>query len=188
MVPRVGTEWADLGQSPLSRKHLRHTGNLVRQPLPVCCRHTGKRSDGSGLASDRSNPSRNHVGNTPRSRNRIGWCRSTSFSTGGRSPHPGKRGPFRAVPGVRDGVFWRIPPVPGPARPIPTFSTVAAADKKWHQGPRAVLGVSEGGIRLGDPQALLARFFTNLLEWKHKYFLGLRWTWRRRFNENTVLC
>jgi len=29
---------------------------------------------------------------------------------------------------------------------------VAAADRKW--SARAVLGVSEGGIRLGDPQAL----------------------------------
>jgi len=57
-----------------------------------------------------------------------------------------------AVPGVRDRVFRRIRPVPGPARPIPTFSTVAAADRKW--SPRADLGVSEGGIRLGDPQAL----------------------------------
>jgi len=51
--------------TPPSRKHLRHMGNLVRQPLSVCCRHAGKRSDGSGLASDRSNPSRNHVGSLP---------------------------------------------------------------------------------------------------------------------------
>jgi len=41
-----------------------------------------------------------------------------------------KRDPFRAVPGVQDRIFRRIRPVPGPARPILKFSTVAAANRK----------------------------------------------------------
>jgi len=80
MCPRVGTDWADLRQSPPSKKRLRHTGNHLRQLLPVCCRHGWKRWGGSRLASDRSNPSRKHVGNAPRSHNAVGWCRSISSS------------------------------------------------------------------------------------------------------------
>jgi len=47
-------------------------------------------------------------------------------------------GQFRVVPGVRDGIFWWIRTVPGLARPIPTFSTVVAANHTC--GPRCVRG------------------------------------------------
>jgi len=85
MCPRLGTDRADLRQSPPPplRKRLRHTVNHIRQLLPVCCRLDGKRLGGSGLASDRSNPSRKHVGNSPRSHNVVGCCPSTSSSTTG---------------------------------------------------------------------------------------------------------
>jgi len=43
MCPRVGTDQADLRQSPPpSRKRLRHTGNHLRQLLPVYYRHAEK--------------------------------------------------------------------------------------------------------------------------------------------------
>jgi len=44
MCPRVGTNRADLRQSPPSRKRLRHNGNHLRQLLLVCCHHGGKRT------------------------------------------------------------------------------------------------------------------------------------------------
>jgi len=109
-----------------SRKHLR-LGNHLLQLLPVCCHHGEKRWGGSRLALDRSNPSRKHVGNSPRSHNAVGWCRSTSSSMGGRAPHPWKRGPFRVV--SRRG-FSTNPTCPRSARSISTFSSVAAADRK----------------------------------------------------------
>jgi len=127
MCPRVGTDRADLRHSPPSSiKRLRHTRDHLRQLLPVYYRHGGKQWGGSGLASDRSSPSRKQIGNSPRSHNAIGWCRSTSSSMGGRSPHPWKRGPSRVVPGV----FRRIRLVPGRAMSIPMFSSVAAVDRK----------------------------------------------------------
>jgi len=78
MCPRVGTGRADLRQSPPRRENASVTPG--------------------------SNPSRKHVGNSPRSHNAVGWCRSTSSLMGSRSPHLWKRGPFRVVPGVRDGL------------------------------------------------------------------------------------
>jgi len=132
-------------QSPPSRENASvppGTRNHLRQLLSVCCRHDGKRWGGSGLTSDRSNPSRKHIGNSPRSHNAVGWCRST----GGRSPHPWKRGPFRVVPGVRNEVFRRIRPIPGRARSVSTFSL--AADRKC--GPWCVRGLEPTGRTSGS--------------------------------------
>jgi len=86
----------------------------------------------------------------PCAEEREGHRSAHSITTGGRSSHPGKRGPFRAVPGVRDRVFRRIRSVPGPARPIPKFSTVVHREPpptttsgllppRW-KAPRAVAG------------------------------------------------
>jgi len=61
--------------------------------------------------------------------------------------HPWKWGQFRVVPGLRDGVFRWIRTVPDLARPIPTFSTVAAADQKC--GPWCVLGWKPTGWTSG---------------------------------------
>jgi len=57
------------------------------------------------------------------------------------------------------------------ANPVPTFSTVVAADRKLSS--RAVLGVLEGGNRLGYPRAVLSVQKTRLAQgepFADKYF------------------
>jgi len=41
------------------------------------------------------------------------------------------------------------------AKSVPTFFTVVATDRKWSS--RAILGVSDGENRLGNPRAVLIR-------------------------------
>jgi len=136
MCLRVGIDPAGLRQSPSVEK----TPRSHREPTPTTIsgllRHGGKRWGGSGLASDRSNSSRKHVGNSLRSHNAVGWCRSTSSSKGGKFPHPWNWGPFRVVSGVWDGIYRRIPLVSGRTKSISTFSSMVAADRK--SGPWCV--------------------------------------------------
>jgi len=68
----------------------------------------------------------------------VGWCWSTSSSMGRSLLIRESGGKFQVVPGVRDGVFRWIRTVPGLARPIPLFYTMAAADRKC--GPWCVRG------------------------------------------------
>jgi len=148
MCPRVGTDRADLRQSPTVEK----TPPSRQEPPPtttsVCFRHGGKQWGGSGLALDRFSPSRKHVGNSPRSHNAVRWCRSTSSLTGGRSPHLWKRVSSEWSQVLRTGFFDES-----------DLSQVRLCQSRrfpaWRQRTgSAVLDVSEGGNRPGGPQAV----------------------------------
>jgi len=138
------TDWATLGQcSSVQQTRLTHEE-------PSWTRTSGllqprwKWSNGSGQASDWSSPSKKHVGNSSiTSHTPVGWCWSPSSSTG-RSLLIHENGlPFRLVPHMQYAVFRWIRAVPGPARSMPKFSTVAAAD--WKCCPWCVRGWNPTG-------------------------------------------
>jgi len=124
-----------------TRKCVWYTGNRHGRLLPVLLLPRWI------TASDWFSPSRKHVSNSSTSHYPVGWCWSTTSSTV-RSLIQENGGPFWVVPGVRNRVFRWIRAVPGPARPIRTFSTVAAADRKC--GPWCVRGWTPTGRTSGS--------------------------------------